>query len=420
MQPRTKYSQICVNAFLFLMSTGVAIALIEISFVPFVLPRLPVILQRYLPYEFQSTAQSSYSRSAFSESASKQLIAVLGDSYAVGMGDEYDSKKYQVSPVFGTLNRIHRALNVDVIGLGHPGAGSLTGILGSSIRQLKALQSSKRFSVPDPDYFLVYFYEGNDIDNNLEDLERRFEAVAPRSRLREEGVFKDFLQKEIISKSLSESSPLVWGEFTFPHWIFKFLYSDIYIRRIKGISPEEQSHQNQKVISVEMKAKWQPGTNVLNFEGKEYTHPDTLQAPALEMTPDEIDDALFVFNESVKMLQQYYPQSKIGVLYIPAPLSSYPIVSKKVSTQGSYHRTWKGRNNVYTKEWVSKRHLLISGRVEEFCNTRQIAFRNARQAMLKASRAKILHGTRDWDHFNENGYEILSKEAIELVKRLKN
>ncbi|MDA7823550.1 hypothetical protein N9A58_08190 [Opitutales bacterium] len=104
----------------------------------------------------------------------KNYLAIVGDSNVYGFGPWlYDNSWSMEQPSFAAHHLLHASLKKDVVSFGYPGFGSL----GSSLTMLSELQMFKNSwiwpKIEDPLEILFVFYEGNDLINNLHEVEQR-------------------------------------------------------------------------------------------------------------------------------------------------------------------------------------------------------------------------------------------------------
>ena len=150
--------ELCLNLLLLATSIFTIFLVFELLF-PFILPYLPLNLQTYVDPTFRILCQSSKKGLI-----PKNYIAILGDSYAEGIGDWLikSTNKWK-NGKFHSAHLINNALDTDVISIAEGGTGSIHPVISSVIR-LHILKQI--FKLEDPRTVLVYFYEGNDLHDN--------------------------------------------------------------------------------------------------------------------------------------------------------------------------------------------------------------------------------------------------------------
>jgi hypothetical protein len=147
--------------------------------------------------------------------------------------------------------------------------------------------------------------------------------------------------------------------------------------------------------------------------GRPVRIPDGLQSPALELEEEEIRLGVYVFERSVLYLQGHFPDARIGVVYIPSPLSSYALASDRVRIE-----SYEGRGDVFESDLVRARSDEIASRIEAVAERHGFGFVDARDRIRRRSAEVLVHGPRDWKHLNEAGHRALAAAAVSLIEDL--
>ena len=129
----------------------------------------------------------------------------------------------------------------------------------------------------------------------------------------------------------------------------------------------------------------------------------------LEMTEKSIELSAYIFNESLTRLASFFPQSKIKIIYIPSPLSSYKIVSSHIHFRGLMQDIHIGKTTV-----AEENHIKLCKTIKRFAEFQGFSFINTTKSLRQATLSHFIHGPVDWDHFNKHGYQVLSDELIGL------
>ncbi len=145
-----------------LLVASLAVTYVAASFVIFrvVYPELSLNLRPHFPDIAEIFAQNSKAGTV-----PRDTLALLGDSYAEGQGDGLFNAKGDRAKAFHSAHALQRLAKRDVISLGMGGAGSAQAMVRMPTRILR----SGCFLYPAleaPRQMLVYFYEGNDLDEN--------------------------------------------------------------------------------------------------------------------------------------------------------------------------------------------------------------------------------------------------------------
>lgn len=353
------------------------------------LAHLPLKFHGDLPKEIGVLAQPS-KRSTIP----RNYIALVGDSYAQGYGEWLLDSDPRFNRGFHSADLIHQATGRDVITFGASGAGSLTGLVAAPIGQLRYLDASWLYSLDQPRVIVVYFYAGNDFNDNLEDLKLRFHPNFPGKDVREREVFRSFLTTVVLGRDAS----WVKAERGLPLTSRLF-----FLRTLKGIwsregrTPEAPRHATS-------------GVNRVVVGGRTIAVPDHLQSPGLELGVEEIALAAYVFEEALLYLKRYFSNSAVRVVYIPSPLECYQIASPEVDIQ-----TYEGRRARYRTEELEDHHRLAVTAARNATERNGLAFVDATPYLKSVSRSELVHGPRDWKHFNRAGYEALARAVLTVL-----
>jgi len=154
------------NVALVVVSLAITYFVAEYAFFSYALPHLSMNLRPHLPDRADFYLQNS--KTAY---IPHTYIALIGDSYAQGMGDWLLSVGGKNDRPYHSANVIHDLTGRDVVTFGRAAAGSaealvlrVTRILGDSYCYLFA-------PIETPKEFFIYVYEGNDIYENNRLLE---------------------------------------------------------------------------------------------------------------------------------------------------------------------------------------------------------------------------------------------------------
>lgn len=366
------------------ITAALLFGVLELVFPP-LLSVLPLNLQPHVPRPFGVLCQSS-KRGLLPE----RYVAILGDSYAQGYGDWLMETNPWTNGPFQSAHLIADALRVDVVSFAHAGAGSIGALVNRPINTLRILRH--RFDVEDPRLFLAYFYEGNDLADNLRELRRRgyfdrFSKVASEE-------FFDFLSSEVVHPLPGEDEHA------------RLLGSKFVLNLVRNMEDRiigRRRAPKRKLFPPS------PQANRAIVGGEDRHLPARLQGPVLALSEDEIELSLRVFRSSLDYLMQSFPDAAVAVVYIPSVLSCYAMTGS-VSTPAS-----KGLEAIHPASVVRERGEAIAERVRRICDRSGAAFIDARDALRRAGSEELLHGPKDWEHFNRRGHEVLARTVVDQL-----
>lgn len=393
------------NLALAALSVAATLLAVELVLVPLLLDRLPLGAHgRVVNRAVRMLAQSSKAGVL-----PQDYVALVGDSYAEGEGDWHLGADPRSNGPFHSAHLIHARTGRDVVSFGHAGAGSLRALVTEPTARLAYLARTARFEIEPPSDVLIYFYEGNDLDDNLEDLAQRFDPRFGRESLRDPGVFARFLEDVV----LGEDRLLRKAQgFRFGH-NFYLLRSLRWALARSGIPREAADWREVQLEPRVASGRGYVRGNHFLVAGEPVTLRLPLQSPALELDEQETDDALWGFRESAQWLAGLLPEARLAVAYLPSPLASYRLDAEVVVVQEDHHRA--ERPTRFPAAAVLPRSDALCRRVAAAAGEAGMAFRDVRPELRAAAAGQAIHGPRDWKHLNRAGYEALAGAVVPLL-----
>jgi len=380
------------KALLALSSVIVALVAIELLFRVFALS-LPLSLAPFLQEDVKILSQSSKR-----ETIPHDYIAILGDSYAAGVGDWYHEAVRQNpfgNPPFQSTHVIHDVTGRDVVSLGTPGGASFDGYVYRPLTRLNMLRS-RGYAIEDPATVIVYVYEGNDFRDNMRFLGRYwreadaftaanmvalFERLISGETPQDEGLLASIKQADLTTRLYIAKIP----------WV---AYRSI------GAAEEASTTIGDADERVD-----------LRVGGRHIRPPTRLMAPPMMYNDELLDRTLLVFQESLRYVMRRFGAAKFLTVYIPSPLVSYELdgPSVKIGRPDGAGRRYAMSELLGRSDDLCNRVLAVAGNVgSEFLDLRPRVRREARE--------HAVHGPGDWGHFNRIGYETMGRTIAERLE----
>lgn len=323
-------------------------------------------LIKIIPLDFINNTSTCY-RTIFHDfmspkSKTKKIELIFGDSYSEGSGDEFLTNKKE----FGIFNK-KMSPNERFIVFGRGGFGNL----GSLIEEKRCGFLLSNFTTFDYnrnniEKLTFVFYEGNDLNNNLIELERK---------------------NNVFIYSLRFFFPL----FDYPFNKIKKILSKLK-KKLLISHHNKDLRKNENVFPVS-----KSGIKIGLFP----------QSAAVELTNFELDLALNVLKSSLNKVENRFPEIKKKFIYIPSVASSYEF-ERDIGVQ-SYNYRLKGIGNPVFKttgNFNRQRNIYIRYKVKSmFDNLPKWKFCDATDNILDVTKTGVaVHGPIDWKHFNKIGY----------------
>ncbi|WP_319468038.1 SGNH/GDSL hydrolase family protein [uncultured Pseudodesulfovibrio sp.] len=351
------------NTALILVSILLTYGLMEVFF-RFAMPYIPMAFFNNECRELRTIGQTSKQGTT----PIPPYIAILGDSYGAGQGDWFADNRYNHNSRYQAAHVVQDITGRDVISLSRAGSGNYDGAAIYSVNTLRYLNKAG-FDIPAPEAIVVYFYEGNDISDNLRFLERYYAPEYDEAKLFDDEYFSRFADD--MDKRFCQ------GEL--PRTQDKFLVGNLLSRAVEGM-----------IYSARKKVKPLPQGTRYNaiLDGKEVWLPDTIEADLTGYKPADIRKSVRLFERALKRVGDVWPDSRKIVAYLPSPLSTYAF--QDAGAEARLHAS---------KE--------LDKLIEDAARRNGFDFIDFAPEVRNAARTKYLHGPKDWNHFNRAGYELL-------------
>ena len=369
-----------------------------------------------LPYKFLNHSTGpvhklgQYSKD---EVIPKGYLAIVGDSNVYGYGPWlYENSWSMEQPNFAAHHLLHGSLKKDVISFGFPGFGSL----GSSLSMVSEFQMLKNSwiwpKIEDPLGILFVFYEGNDLINNLHEVEQRgFDLHTIEPHQFDQKITKIITNEE---KKLSES----WGITDHSAaWNLLSGLTENYFRKFfqkpKQYSADIQSTSLDRP-SISQDQNSSKPTNIANISGVQ-VHLGFCEDPALLLNETEIALSLKISEHSLRYLRSNFPDSKISLIYLPSSLSIYNFVDCEISP-APLVMMGQSRAGLFKPIDAIERNKFLRAEFLKIAQKIGTDFWDTTDHLKDIASNQLLHGPRDPIHLNRAGYEAFTESILSYLK----
>ena len=386
------YKHLLANIALVISSVLVTYSVIEFFLFPAFVPITPLKFQDFLgPLRLLS-------QSSKTGLLPRDYIALIGDSYAQGEGDWLLETDPNTNRPFHSAHIIHEVTGRDVVSFGKGGSGSIDGIMIRPIRDFNLINSGWLYNLDKPSVLLVYFYEGNDLSDNLKTVEKYVGTnILTAGHKLEKFNKKKYNEAATSTAALYENAHAA-----------KFFW---YLTKYNlgwDLKPPK------KLKNPQLPEPPTPGIiNQAQVGSRTMVLPDGLQSPALELSDDELHIAVKAFELALAGLHRFFPEARLIVTIIPAPLSAYQLVSSEVSIQPFVGN----RASRYSAAQVSQKSNAICELVAAASRRVGAEFFDVRGSIRSLAERRLIHGPKDWRHFNRHGYTELGKRLSAYLER---
>jgi len=383
---RQKFKQFLANATLSTVSFLLTYLICEFVFFRFMLADMPYNIRPFLPDRADFFMQNSKSHYV-----PRNYIALLGDSYAAGVGDWLLASGGKTDKPYHSANVIHDSLHQDVASFGRVNIGSAQMMVDRVARILDDDYCYLFPPIERPRRFVVYFYEGNDFSDNyelmLDDMKPHEGPLAPQ--------IDGFLRTHY-----AKPNP----------WACHGHFGDMLWRM--GRYAVKYSWRPPAVIDL-------PGTvNPVIIDGATRTGGEW-QAPPLIMTEPQIDTSVLIFSRSLAWLRGRFPDIPVTIVYVPAPPTVYHLAGdvhvKEVYAPSDPGGPTYKFGQVVAPVQIYARSQMTCQKIRAATVAGGAGFIDARPAFRRAAAKAFIHGPRDWNHPNQLGYTVLGTLVAQKI-----
>jgi hypothetical protein len=373
---------IFTNALLAIASTLLCYIALEYAVFRVALPYLPVDVRPHLPDMVDVLAQNS--RAGY---LPRDYIALLGDSYAEGLGDWLLQVGGDRTKPFHSADVIRQATGRDVVSFGKGGAGSAEALVWRPARIFPSHRCSVFPALEVPREMFVYFYEGNDVEDNVHFLSK----VENRYRRTDADAIDRYLAEDY---AVTTAWHCHWqlADFMLTMGSFELRY------RVIGLPVDNCGTEA-------------PRANRLIVGDRAVEAPALMGPSLLPVGDDPIRAGMDVLAHALSWLRMRFAGVPVTLVYVPSALSIYHLTGDSVSY-------CLGTNVVKTAptDTVERNHDFIRDLARDIAAGQRVPFVDATPALRAAAFANVIHGPRDWDHLNEIGYRVLGSLVAAHVK----
>lgn len=344
--------------FLFLIIFSVFFSFLALNFLLFFFSKnfikqeiIPKNLLRYLPIETTYFYTNTYE-------ALKTYDVILGDSHVFGSGDAYLNDEYDYTIAHHLYNNLGK--NVNILNIGVPGAGSAT--------IFENFEKSQRKIKFKPNKVIFFFYEGNDLENNM-----RFLKSSK----------KDKFEKNII--------------YYFP--LLKIVANILFV-----LFPDYLTENTKIDYSLDKDLK-----NKYFLKGKYITSSNRLESPPIDFNQEQLYKSMNVLFESIVKLKSY--SDNISLIYLPAQTTILDLKDP------IYIEKDFGKNNStkYFKKELDSLSNNIKENIIDFSETNKIQFIDMTDLLKKHSYKKNIYGTFDYKHLNKYSHKLIAEDLMAKI-----
>jgi hypothetical protein len=346
----------------------------------------------------------------------KEHIAIIGDSNVYGFGPWlYDNSWSMAQPDFATHHLLHNSLNKDFIAYGFPGYGTF-GYSLSTVAEYNMINGSLIWpQFRKPSQILIVFYEGNDLINNLHEVQHRGLNLNGISQENFKQQIEHLIQHESVELETGFSFADHLASLNIASGILKNYFNKYFPKNDHSIDPIIDFTHNQ---SPENQDKPNELENIA-LVGEKKISLGLLEGPALHLSNSEINLSLEITKQSIQHIKKCFPLSNIEVVYLSSALSLYEFNNSRLRPAPLKLdiKSETARDRTFSEAEVKLKNFHLRTSIKTITRELKIGFIDTTDEMALCARNLQLHGPRDPIHLNRGGYEVFAKAIVPHLNR---
>ena len=344
-------------------------------------------------------------------------VAIVGDSYAEGLGDWLMKSIHDGNPDINAGDFLHRQSGRDVLSFGFRGGHPAQTYTFETTAALEGINRYLGLSLPAAGDVIAYFYEGNDVNDMMAMIRYSPPAWAGTGQSGDPAAVRRWMEEQ--GANGRERAYRRWHFLANAHMadtaghLVKLAYKNVTRKKPGAVLAAEDPMFMGLGRYGEDWSRYAQSKSYVFAGGKRVAYPSPTIEPFLFHDDGELNLAGLYFGESLRYLTSLFPGARIWVAYIPSPINVYPLAQPTVPLQD---RIRQGANMDAPGPVVEVAAGSLAKVSNATCATIAAATRaqgarfiDTRPGLRKAAEALgYLHGPNDPGHLNRQGYESLA------------
>lgn len=335
-------------------------------------------------------------------------IAVTGDSYAAGLGDDILQGGNRNNPRGHSIHFLQDLSGKDVISYGMPGSGSVRGMITNTQAAETYIRRLINPGLEAPQWLLIYFYEGNDLTENWIYYQKTFLPYHPDMDYSNPDHFDQYIQDTALGRDHLYLSA-TRARFQDRWFLYRYLQR-LYIENVQGRKFFTRRYKDELKLEYEPEYKWvnrfsKNPVNQAVINGQVVALADNMQGPSMDLTQAQLEHGVMTFAHSLRYIQQQYPHTRLALVYIPSVLTTYETRGSQVHVQNFF----SDDKQLFSRQALDQRAMWIRQMIRERSLAQGIPFIDTTADLQSAAHQALLHGPKDLNHLNRKGYQTLAE-----------
>lgn len=420
MRRRSKRRDRLINLAVALAATLLSYAALEMLVWRPNLQKLPLALHQQLGF-LDILAQPSKKASL----PEPGYVALIGDSYAEGLGDWLMQVVYDGNPDFNTGHLLYRKTGRDVLNFGYRGGQPAWTFTYEMTAALHGINRYDGIELPPAGDVVAFFYEGNDVNDLMEVINFGMPAWADPARLAEPETARRYVAERAAEgrkRAYRRWHPLANAHMagTAGHLI-KLAGKNFSRNGGNLLAGEDPSFRKASAGYHEDWARYQQSVDFIRAGGRRLPYPSPTVESFVFHSPEELALAGTYVEASLEHLKTLFPGARLWLAYIPSPVNVYdldqPDIGLRDRIRLADHREDAGPAVRIPAATLVAASDATCRAIEPGARRQGFRLLDTRPALRAAARRDgYLHGPSDPGHFNRKGYEAFADILAESLK----
>lgn len=344
---------------------------------------------------------------------------IIGDSYAEGLGDWLMEVVQDGNPKYNAAHILHERTGKDFLSFGIRGGYPAFAYVLNTTRAFTGLNLYWGITVEPPETILAFFYEGNDVSDDIASIQHTPADRLDRSRLGDDRYLKRYiLQLAEEGRRLAERR---WHFLRNAHLfdtatkLVKLAIKNFGGPAVTIFESSDPRYAGRTRYSPDW-SRYEGTRTFFRSDVGNLPYPHASVEPFAFHSPEQIEISARMFRHSLAYLKRQFPTARIWVVYIGSPIMAYDLVGGTAVLRDRIRGPVSekpGPERVFTiAELVQASGRICAAiyRATEAVGARFIDTRHGIRAFARS--LGHLHGPSDPGHLNKKGYAALAETIL--------
>lgn len=344
---------------------------------------------------------------------------ILGDSYVEGLGDWLMEVVHDGNPKFNVAHILYDRTGKDVLSFGIRGGFPAFAYVFNATRAYKGLNLYWGITVEPPKTILAFFYEGNDVNDDIANIQHTPADRLDRSRLGDDGYIEQYVLQ--LAEEGRRSAERRWHFLRNAHLfdtatkLVKLAIKNFGRKAESIFESSDPRYAGRSRYSPDW-SRYEDTKTFFRSDVGNLPYPHASVEPFAFHSPEQIELSARMFRHSLAYLKRQFPATRIWVVYIGSPIMTYDLVGGIAVLRDRIRSPTSekpGPERIFTTAELVQASNRICTAIHRATKAVGARFIDTRSGVRTFARSQgHLHGPSDPGHFNRKGYTALAETIL--------